>query len=725
MANRDIPTELLSDFVYYGKYAKYLDNLQRRESWEEAWDRVYNMHAKKYDFDNRTDEIPLLTRVAISKGKQKKLLGSQRVLQFAGEPIFQREMRAYNCQYSYCDRPRFFAEILFLLLCGSGCGFSVQSHHVAKLPKLVDMDTWHLRRKKEIFVEDSIEGWADAVNCLINAYLPTNAEDSSFEPEFNYVLVRKKGSKLSSGGKAPGYKPLETALERVRAILVKAVANRDLKDSLSTIECYDIVLHLSDAVLSGGVRRSACIALFDIDDEDMLNSKTGNWFVENPQRARANNSVVCIQDEVTYEDFENVIKRTKEFGDPGFVFVKSREHGTNPCGEVSLIPVLITDPDGNVCKEYTLDMLDNQDKYKAFGYTYESGWQSCNLCTIDMSKVATTTEFYFLCEYATVLGTLQAGYTNAGYLGITSQKIIERESLLGISMTGIMENPAIALNPQILRGGAAIVVNTNKEISSLLGIPQAARTTTVKPEGTGSLVLGTSSGIHAHHHKRFLRRVQNSLLDPVYQYFKEKNPKLCEKSVWNTNTEEEVITFPVSVPPESVVKGELTAEKFLENVRTVQENWVLPGTALPMSVEGATHNVSNTCEVKDSEWEKVTKILFDNRHIYSGVSLLGSFGDYDVPQAPLQRVYCTNEIKEMCTEEEYSIALDIYTNPDKDNLEVSKEIKKIVGYIAVYEHWKYLRANLRSVDYSRMIETDDNTKQAETLACGSGGCELV
>ena len=721
----DIPTELLSDFVYYGKYAKYLEDAQRRESWEEAWDRVYNMHAKKYGFSDRTDALPLMAKVAIKRGKEKKLLGSQRVLQFAGDPILTREMRAYNCQYSYCDRPRFFGEILFLLLCGSGCGFSVQSHHVAKLPSLVPLDTWHLRTKKEFFVEDSIEGWADAVNELINAYLPPSPEHGQYEPEFNYMLIRSKGSRLSSGGKAPGFKPLETALERVRKILIDAVANQDLSNQLSTIQCYDIVLHLSDAVLSGGVRRSACIALFDINDGAMLNSKTGNWFNENPQRARANNSVVCVQDEVTYEDFERVVKRTKEFGDPGFVFVKSREHGTNPCGEVSLIPLLILHPDGSVCKEYTLDMLNNQDKYKAMGYTYESGWQACNLCTIDMSKVATVTEFYWLCEYAAVLGTLQAGYTNAGYLGITSQRIIERESLLGISMTGIMENTSLALNAQVLREGAAAVVAANKEIARMIGIPQAARCTTVKPEGTGSLVLGTSSGIHAHHHKRFLRRVQNSLLDPVYLYFKERNPKLCEKSVWNTNTEEEVATFPVSVPPESVVKGELTATEFLANVKLVQENWVIPGTALPMSTEGASHNVSNTCEVKDDEWETVTKILFDNRHIYSGVSLLGSFGDCDVPQAPLQRVYCTSEIKEMCSEDEYMLALEIYTDPSKDNKEVSAHIKRIVGYISVYEHWKYLRANLKSVDYSKMVEVIDNTKQMDTIACSGGSCEIL
>lgn len=445
----------LQKYTFVSKYARYNEAEKRRETWKEAVHRMRDMHLRKYP------QAASLIREAFESVYEQEILGSQRALQFGGTAIERINERSYNCTASFCDRLRFFQESLFLLLAGCGVGFSVQKHHVAKLPKFCGP---RLKASAPVLprathkVGDSIEGWSDAVGVLMSSYFedPVFPEYYGCEVEFDYSDVRPAGSKIGSGtGKAPGPEPLRRSIEKIRELLNRCLAEG--LEKLRPIHAYDIVMHASDAVLSGGVRRSAAIAVFSLDDEEMMTAKTGNWFYENPQRARSNNSVLLLRGQVTREQFLNIIEKTRQFGEPGFVWANHTECVYNPCVEVHLYPV---------------DWL-----------TGLTGWEMCNLTTINGKKVKTREDFFKRCRHAAIIGTIQAGYTNFPYLGEVSERICEREALLGVSITGIMESPDILLNEDILRDGAAIVLKTNKEVASLIGINPTARATVVKPEG--------------------------------------------------------------------------------------------------------------------------------------------------------------------------------------------------------------------------------------------------
>jgi ribonucleoside-diphosphate reductase alpha chain len=716
---KDAPVEQspLGEFVYYDKYAKYIPELSRRETWEEAWDRMERMHVSRYINVTNPTVWTLLSN-AIAMGKQKKVLGSQRAMQFSGTPILDRNMRIYNCTFSFADRIGFFSDAFYLLLCGSGVGFSVQKHHVANLPAFPpalrkSLDT---NRPATHIVEDSIEGWGEALRVLLASYLV-----SAVPVNFDFSHIRPKGSPISSGGKAPGAEPLKTALERIRGVLD---ASLELGDRLRPIDVYDIVMHASDAVLSGGVRRAATICLFSPDDEEMMTAKTGDWWQTNPQRARSNNSAVLVAGKTDRAVFSRIMQCAKTSGDPGFFFTPSTEFGTNPCGEILLCPVLVTN-NGEAVENVTIDMLENKEKYEKRGYKFATGWQACNLSTINVATCKSEEDFYSRVIAATVLGTFQAGYSEGTSYATT--RILEREALLGVSLTGIMDNPDIGLNPAILRAGAELAVQINTTLSKKLGIRPAARITCVKPEGTGSLVLGernpVASGIHAQHHRRYIRRVQNSQLSPIYQAFSAANPSACEDSLWNTNTAEKVISFAVEAPEGAIVKSDLTAEKFLEAVKLVQENWVIPGTARPDSLEGACHNVSNTVEIAPDEWEKVEQIIWDNQHIYRGVSVLGTFGEYSIQQAPLQKVYSPEEIIAQFGAITYGLAVEALNYRKEINKEENPDLFLACEYLLMYERWSSLQASFRAADYG-FVELDDNTKIADTVACAGGVCEI-
>jgi len=658
---------MIDEYVFRSKYARYNDKLKRRESWEEAVDRMMDMHLRKFPtLDLEIDRC--------RKGmKSRDITGSQRALQFGGPAIEAKNMRMYNCVSSYADRPRFFAEALWLLLCGCGVGFSVQRHHVAQLPEVTDPGYPYTH-----IVEDSIEGWADAVHALVSSYF-----EGEGYPYFDFSSIRPKGSPLKFGGSAPGHEPLAIALDRVEEIF-----KRNLGGFLSTLDVFDCVMHLADSVLTAGIRRAATIATFDIDDDLMLTAKTGNWFDTNPQRGRANISAIATSD-TTERQFSEIFLSTKEFGEPGVIFLESKELSVNPCVEIVMCPMLIT-KDGEVVQNYTLDLIsyENRSRWESEGYSFESGWQACNLSTINASKVKSDSDFYTSAELASTLGTIQSAYTQSGYLGRVSQKIIERESLLGVSICGVMDSPDVCLNPEVLRKGAQIVLETNAQIAGKIGIAKASRTTCIKPEGTTSIVLNASSGIHPHHARKYIRRVQANMDDPIFQSFYAENPHAVEDSVWGAD---KVVSFAMEAPGNALVKSDLSALNFMQSSKIVYENWVVPGTR-EGRLEGATHNVSITVTVEPDEWSSVQTYLWENRDSFCGVSFLGASGDYDYPQAPLQ-----------------------YVDPESDDPKVQE----------AWDFWKKLKDCASPVFYDSVFEEKDMTSGIQTLSCAGGQCTLI
>lgn len=718
----------LKKYTFTSRYARYNEENKRREIWLESCDRVEGMMLEKYkDYPEAHEWITW----AYSFMRKKKVLGSQRALQFGGKPILKKNMRIFNCISAYCDRPRFFQECMYLLLCGCGTGFSVQKHHVAKLPDLVD----EIKYTKKFYIEDSIEGWADAVGVLIGAYLKCDLfpEYNGRKVEFDYSYISPAGTILaSSGGKAPGPAPLKKALNEIESILQSAQASQT---KLEPIQCYDIIMHAADSVIAGGVRRSACISIFSADDEDMMSAKTGDWFYENPQRGRSNNSVILLRDECNEEQFVDIVEKVKEFGEPGFILADSLEYLVNPCCEIGL-----------------------------YGYNDkgESGWEACNLSTINCKAIKSKEDFYDACRAAAVIGTLQAGFSNVGYLEQASQDIIEREALIGVSMTGIMENTEICLDPAIQRKGAEIVKDMNKAIAKLININPAARSTTIKPEGTASCVLGTSSGIHPHHARRYIRRVQANKLDEVFKYFEQHNPRACEESVWSANDSDSVISFCVEVPDGAKLKNQMSALDLLKTVKTTQKNWVTSGRDDDLCVQPwLNHNVSNTINVKPDEWGAVAKFIYKNRQYFCGISLLPISGDKDFAQAPFTQIYlptqmhkqygdgiifCSGLIEEgkRLWEDDLWKACDsllgVLRYRGKEKRRWVEQCKKFaenyfkgdvkqltyaIKDVDNYKLWTELQKNYSNVDYSAMVEEQDNTKLEQTVACGAGGCELV
>lgn len=756
----------LQEYTYVSRYARFNEKEKRRESWTEAVERVMQMHIRK--FPHMTSDIEW----AFDKVKQKLVLGSQRALQFGGKPIEQKNARMYNCCVSFCDRVRFFQETLWLLLCGCGTGFSVQHHHIGKLPDFHEdrRTKGHDHKKRTHIIPDSIEGWSDALGILLATYMPNEEflEWHGCDVEFDYSQIRPAGSVLASGvGKAPGPDALRRSLEIIRKLL----DDRCQRFSrLRSIDAYDIVMHASDAVLSGGVRRSATICLFSVDDMEMRKAKTGNWFTENPQRARSNNSMLLIRGQTTKEQFEEAMKDVKEFGEPGFVFADHPDLCVNPCVEIGMWPV----------------------HWK----TGISGWQMCNLCEINGRKIKSKEDFAIAARAAAIIGTLQASYTNFEYLGQTSKEIVEREALLGVSITGMMDNPDIIFDEKIQQEMAKLILDTNEWMAKQIGINPAARATCVKPAGTTSCILGSASGIHPHHAKRYFRRIQGNQMEAPLQYFKKRNGLAVEKSVWSANKTDEVITFCVEVPDGAKTKNQLSALKLLEHVKSTQANWVMAGTRPELCTQPwLTHNVSNTINVRPDEWDGITDYIFDNRNFFAGIALLPQSGDLDYPQAPMCTVHTTREIVQMYGEGslfasglivdglrafddnlwaacESVLGHDNLVEPKKpdsisesngpikyEELAFDLEFKKYKIEYASWEAkkdfvrravqfanryfegdarhmthclkevhnwklWQDLQREYKDVDYSMMIEETDETKPMDTIACSGGACSI-
>jgi ribonucleoside-triphosphate reductase (thioredoxin) len=621
--NMELDKKILSDIVVHTKYARHLEKKERRENWKELVTRNKEMHQRKYpqlfeEIENVYNNFVLT----------KKVLPSMRSMQFGGRPIELNHSRVYNCAFLPVDSIYSFSEAMFLLLGGTGVGYSVQRHHVENLPE-IRKPNYNYKRK--YVIQDSIMGWADAIKTLFKSYTGV----TSSHIDFDYSDIREKGALLiTAGGKAPGPEPLRLAITKIEGML----REKTDRSQLTTLESHDIMCHIADAVLAGGIRRAAMISLFNIDDSDMLSCKSGNWYDTNPQRGRANNSVVILRHRITENKFKDVWERIQASGagEPGIYFTNDMDWGTNPCCEISL---------------------------RAF--------QFCNLTEINMSTIADQEDFNERASAASLLGTLQAGYTDFHYLRDIWRRTTEKDALLGVSMTGIASKSNMLLDYK----QATIIVNeTNKQIANIIGIKSAARTTSVKPAGTTSLVLGTSSGIHAWHNDFYLRRMRVGKDESIYTYLKENHPNLVEDEFFRPD-QQAVISVPQRAPKGAITRHESPID-LLERVKFISTNWVRSGYRKGQN----HHNVSCTVSVKDEEWEMVGEWMWKNRLHYNGLSVLPYHGG-TYKQTPFQDI----------TEKEY---------------------------------WE-LYNQLTDIDLTKVVEKMDNTELAQEIACGGvGGCEI-
>jgi ribonucleoside-diphosphate reductase alpha chain len=610
--------KILSEITVFNKYAKYREDKGRRETWEELVTRNKQMHQRQYP--KLKKEIEEVYKHVYAK----RVLPSMRSLQFGGRPIEVANNRIYNCAFLPIDHIDGFSELMFLLLGGTGGGYSVQRLWVDKLPTVKGC----LEESRRFLIGDSIEGWADAIKVLVEAYFLGKQR-----PDFDYRDIREKGAALiTTGGKAPGPEPLEACVEKLRGKLDEAQGRQ-----LKPIEVHDICCIIADAVLAGGIRRAALIALFDRDDQEMLRCKSGSWWEAHPYRARANNSVVLPRGKVSRTEFYGLmdIVQASGAGEPGIYWTSNEEWGTNPCCEIGLQP-----------------------------------FQFCNLCELNASDVLDQHDLNERARAAAFIGTLQAGYTDFHYLRPIWKQTTENEALIGVGMTGIGSGAVLKLN---LREAADEVVEENKRVASLIGINPAARTTTVKPSGTSSLVVGSSSGIHAWHSSYYIRRMRVGKDEALYHYMLQEMPQLVEDDKFNPKGA--VLSFPQAAPRGAILRTE-SPQELLDRVRLFNLDWVRHG-----HVSGDnTHNVSCTISLRDSEWGECIDWMWSNRNEYNGISVLPYDGGTYV-QAPFEDI----------TEAKY------------------------------YE----LESSLTAIDLSQVSEDVDNTDLQSEAACAGGVCELT
>jgi ribonucleoside-triphosphate reductase len=616
-----LSNEILSDITVFMKYAKYHPELQRRETWHELVARNKNMHIKKYPI--LAEEIEKAYEYVLNK----KILPSMRSMQFAGKPIEISPNRIYNCAYLPIDDVRAFGEAMFLLLGGTGVGYSVQQHHVDSLPEIRKPNP---NRKRRYLIADSIEGWADAVKLLVKSHFTGG---SSYN--FDFSDIRAKGARLvTSGGKAPGPQPLKECLMKLQGIL----DGKENGDKLSPIEVHDMVCHIADAVLAGGIRRAALISLFSADDQDMISCKSGNWWETNPQRGRANNSAALMRHKLTKQFFMDLWKRVElsGAGEPGIYLTNDKDWGTNPCCEIALRP-----------------------------------FQFCNLCEVNVSDLESQEDFENRVRVASFIGTLQAGYTNFHYLRDVWKRTTEKDALIGISMTGIGSGTVLGYD---MKAAAKVVNAENERVAAIIGINKSARTTTVKPAGTTSLTLGTSSGIHAWHNDFYIRRIRVGKNEAIYSYLAINHPELVEDEYFRPH-DTAVISIPQKAPEGAILRTESPFE-LLDRIKKVHMEWVKPGHRSGNN----THNVSATVSLRDDEWDMAGEWMWENRKHYNGLSVLPYNGGTYI-QAPFEDI----------TEEVYNDMMK----------------------------------SLKGIDLSQVVELEDATDLKGEAACAGGACEIV
>jgi len=651
--------EILSDIVVFNKYAKYIDKLKRRETFEEIVNRYILMMLNKYPHLER--EILLYSSFIY----EKKILPSMRAMQFAGAAIERSESRIYNCAYLPLDDYRAFSELMFLLLGGTGVGYSVQTAHIEKLPE-ISKPTGEYK----YLISDSIEGWADSVRHLLSSYFGVRKT----KPRFDFSDIRAKGVRLvTAGGKAPGPEPLKRCLFEIEQILERKKDG----DKLSSIDCHDIACHIADAVLSGGIRRAAMICLFSMHDDLMLHAKHGNWWELNPQRGRANNSVVIVRSRITKPEFDDLWKiiKTSGAGEPGIYFTNNADYGTNPCCEISLRP-----------------------------YSF------CNLTEINVSDIKDQADLNQRSAAAAFFGTLQAGFTDFHYLRPIWKKSTEKDYLIGVGQTGIASEAVKNLD---LNEAVKYVTAANEAIANLIGIKPAARCTTIKPSGTTSCVLGTSSGIHAWHNDYYIRRQQMTKDEALYKYLLNTNPDLIKdyKAAHNSA----VLELPIAAPENAITRKTESAIELLERVKNYYINWIKPGhrsgyntnnVSATISidknknyVEGYGEKVSEKWYILEQygesvgsnvynegkfqvvdEWKAVGEWMWDNKNYFNGLSVLPmDLGTYE--QTPFEDI----------TKEQYEEML----------------------------------THLHKIDLTQVTEEDDATDLTNEIACSGQSCDIT
>lgn len=595
--------QLISDLKFYEAYSKYKEDVGRKENWNESVEDVMRLHRNKFrDIEDLTPFLDFVEKAY----SEKKILASQRNLQYREAQIVRSNARLYNCCSTYIDRPEVFKQLMFVLLNGCGAGYSVEQRYIDKLPQLYErQETINLHQ-----IEDSIEGWSDALDALMMSYF-----NGSEKVHFDYSLIRPEGAFISGGFKAPGHEPLKRALEFIESMIEAKLRRGD--NFLTSLDAHEIICLSSDAVLSAGVRRSAIICLFDKNDELMLNCKTGDWFYSKPHLARANNSIKLVKGTFTKEEFDALKKKIQEFGEPGIVLVDDERFCTNPCAEIGFIPI---NPRNG-----------------------KSAISFCNLNEINGGLCKTEEAFYKACEAAAILGTLQASYTDFAYLGSDTEELVRAEALIGVSITGFMDNPEILFNPEILQEGARIVKETNATIAQMIGINPAARCTTVKPSGNASVLLGTTSGIHPDHARRYFRIMQLNKNTEIGKFLSEHNECLLEESVWSASKTDYAVYIPIETNANTITKEDLNDIAFIEKVRLVYQNWVVPGTNFDLGYSRyITHNVSNTITVND--WDAVFDYIFEHQDAFCGLSFIPAVGDKIYKQAPFTKVMDFEEI---------------------------------------------------------------------------------
>lgn len=610
-------TQLASDVKFSLDYSKWLDNEDRAETWEDAVTRVMQMHAEKFKQHFKDKWFKGMFETTTQMYKEQRLLGSNRAFQFGGKPILKHNSKMYNCLASHCDRVAFFQEAMYWLMSGCGVGYSVQYRHTSRLPMIAK----RANGTKTFKPEDSIEGWADCFGVLMSSYFVdevTFPEYQGYEVKFDFTEIRPKGAKINGGFKAPGPDGLKQSLERCEALLEKRLAITGNPTSLQPIDCYDIICHEGDAVLSGGVRRSASICVFSPEDDSMISAKTYQNFNKdtNAQRARSNNSVVLVRSEVTWEQFYDIIQKTKDWGEPGFYFVDHPDQVPNPCVEIGMWPIATNG---------------------------RTGWQGCNLCVGNGRLIDTAEKFRQVAAGLAFIGTLQAAYTDFRYVAPESKMIFDREALLGCGICGWMNNPDILLNEELQRECAQIILDVNEKTAEIIGINVAARTTCSKPDGNTGVLLQAASGVHGEEAETYFRLMQINKDAELSKYFEKECPFIIEESVWSATKRDHVLYMPVEAPKGSVLKKDLVGVKQLEIVKSIQQNWVEAGTRIEACVEPfLRHNVSNTVQVED--WDEVANYLYENRQFFSGVSFLSIFGPLDFKQAPFTPVKMAPEL---------------------------------------------------------------------------------
>ena len=611
--------KILSDITVFSKYAKYIPSVQRRETWDELVTRNKTMHQRKYP--HMVDEIESAYKFVYDK----KALPSMRSLQFGGAPIELAPNRIFNCAYLPVSEVEAFSETMFLLLGGTGVGYSVQRHHVTQLPEVRSPN----KRKRRFLVSDNIEGWADAVKVLMESYFK-----GSMAVDFDYRDIRPKGAMLiTSGGKAPGPQPLKDCIHQLTKVLDTAIGR-----NLTTLEVHDLMCYIADAVLAGGIRRAALIALFSMDDLEMMSCKSGEWYVDNPQRGRANNSAVILRHRATKDDFLKLWERVEASGsgEPGVYFSNDKDWGTNPCCEIGLRP-----------------------------------YQFCNLVELNVSDIESQEDLNARSKAAAFIGSLQAGYTNFHYLRDVWKETTERDALIGVGQTGIGSGVILSYD---LVEAAEVVKEENARVAKLLNINVAARCTTVKPSGTSSCVLGTSSGIHAWHNDYYIRRQRLGKNEALYQHLAKHHPELIEDEYFNPE-QQAVVEIPQKAPEGSILRTE-NALDLLERVRKFNSEWVQVGHR-----EGQnSHNVSCTISVKDDEWPAVGEWMWKNRNTFNGIAVLPYNGGTYI-QAPFEDI----------TEERFNM----------------------------------LERSLNDIDLTGVIEAEDETDLSGEAACAGGACEII